>query len=120
MKKINERKKIIFYNIISLCYLYAIIAFAYSLIYMVAELSGLGKLYDRNGEDNLSLLGFLFKHIYFSFITLTSVAYGDIEPLGLSRFFSVSQALIGYILPYVIILKNVIYSPKFLKNKSLD
>ena len=114
MKNISKRQKIILYNIINLCYLYAIVAFAYAFIYMVVDLIGLGELYDRTSEEsNINFLQFLFRHIYFSFVTLTLVGFGDIHPLGLSRLFSISQALLGYILPYAIVLNTIIYSPKF-------
>lgn len=121
MKDIPKSRKIIIYNIISLCYLYAIIAFAFALIYMIIDLAGLGGLYDNNEtENNLNLIEILFIHIYFSFTTLTLLGYGDIQPFGLTRFFCIFQALIGYILPYVIVLKTIIFSPKFLRAINLD
>jgi potassium channel LctB len=42
------------------------------------------------------------KTIYFSAITLLSVGYGDITPIGWSRMVAILEALVGYLLPAVI------------------
>ncbi|WLR42693.1 potassium channel family protein [Bacillus carboniphilus] len=39
--------------------------------------------------------------IYFSAVTLFSVGYGDITPVGIGRLLAVVQALIGYLLPTI-------------------
>jgi potassium channel LctB len=37
--------------------------------------------------------------IYFSGVTLMTVGYGDITPIGIGKFIALMEAMIGYILP---------------------
>lgn len=41
----------------------------------------------------------IFSHLYFSGVTLLSVGYGDLVPVGSARFFALIQAAIGFLLP---------------------
>ncbi|MFC4403035.1 potassium channel family protein [Gracilibacillus xinjiangensis] len=43
--------------------------------------------------------------LYFSGVTLLSIGYGDIVPVGSARFFSLIQAAIGLLLPTAYFLK---------------
>ncbi len=45
--------------------------------------------------------------IYFSFVTETTVGYGDIKPVGLSRFIACFQILAGYLIGGVAVAKLV-------------
>ena len=56
-------------------------------------------------EDNLSVAGNL---IYFSFVTLTSVGYGDIVPLHpLARSLANIEAIIGQLYPATLLARLV-------------
>lgn len=54
-----------------------------------------------------SKLTHLFMSFYFSGVTLLTIGYGDIIPVGIGRFIAIIQALIGYILPTTFVLKLV-------------
>ncbi|MGE8207578.1 potassium channel family protein [Heyndrickxia sp. NPDC080065] len=46
--------------------------------------------------------------MYLSAITLFSVGYGDIVPIGIGRILVVVEALIGYTIPAAFVVKSVI------------
>jgi potassium channel LctB len=46
--------------------------------------------------------------MYFSAITLLSVGYGDITPIGIGRWLAVVEALLGYTMPMAFVVKTVI------------
>ncbi|WP_100398151.1 potassium channel family protein [Bacillus sp. FJAT-44742] len=43
--------------------------------------------------------------LYFSGVTILSVGYGDLVPVGSARFFALMQAALGFLLPTIIFLK---------------
>src|SRR5699024_5425905 len=49
----------------------------------------------------------LYRSFYFSGVTMLTIGYGDIIPIGIGRFIAVTQALIGYLLPTTFVLKLV-------------
>ena len=49
--------------------------------------------------------------LYFSVVTFTSLGYGDISPLGISRFFAASEALLGV---FMISLFVVVFTRKMI------
>ncbi|MDM5197573.1 potassium channel family protein [Fictibacillus enclensis] len=46
--------------------------------------------------------------MYFSSMTMLSVGYGDLTPMGFGRWLSILEALIGYLLPAAFVLNSVI------------
>lgn len=114
-----KRKTVIFYNIIILFNLYFIIAAAFSVIYMVLEYAGLGFIADHysSAVHQKQFIDIITRSLYFSFITLFAVGYGDMTPFGLSKAVSMIQAFVGFILPYAIILNYVIFTPKYIRRK---
>ncbi|WP_417897968.1 potassium channel family protein [Bacillus haimaensis] len=49
--------------------------------------------------------GDFFTYLYFSGVTILSVGYGDVVPVGSARFFSLIQASIGLLLPTAYFMK---------------
>lgn len=64
-------------------------------------------LFDSNQAEELSVKVGWWQSIYFSGVTMLTIGYGDIAPLGIGRFFAVLQALIGFVLPTAFVLKVV-------------
>jgi hypothetical protein len=98
--------KINFHRVIGAVLLYLNIGVFFVALYGFAALlvhnafTGLGPL-----EDNLTLAGNL---IYFSFVTLTSVGYGDIVPLHpVVRGISNVEAIIGQLYPATLLARLV-------------
>ncbi|WP_062353217.1 ion channel [Bacillus kwashiorkori] len=87
---------------------YSTIFIGFGMIYFIIIDSGFGQFYE-NGE----LLSGSFFHklkvcFYFSGITLFSIGYGDISPLGLARGVAVIEGLIGYTIPAAFVVRTVI------------
>lgn len=98
-----RRRAIVAGDILVVFTTYITIAITFGLIFTILSIF--------NGEPAFSgisthdpALDFYFKHIYFSFITIATVGYGDIVPLStLARFFSIIEVLIGMLLTNVIL-----------------
>lgn len=115
-----NRKTIIIYNIIILFNLYFIISAAFSIIYIILDYANLGFIVDHYSSVNHQeqFKDIISRSLYFSYITMFAVGYGDMTPFGLSKAVSIIQASVGHILPYVIMLNYIIYKPsKFLRKK---
>ena len=94
---IVNRKTIVFYNVIILFNLYFIIAAAFSVIYIVLDYAELGYILDHYSSiaHQKQFIDVVTRSLYFSFITLFAVGYGDMTPFGLSKAVSMIQAFVG-------------------------
>ncbi|WP_312702201.1 ion channel [Sedimentibacter sp.] len=115
-----NRKNIVIYNVLILFNLYFFIAVCFSVIYIVLTMLKLGHIVDHyaSAAHQNQFIDLVSRSLYFSYITLFAVGYGDMTPLGLSKAVSMIQAFVGFILPYAIMLKYLIYKPRFLKHHS--
>jgi hypothetical protein len=76
--------------------------------YWLIDLSGSIGLVET-GARVRSNLGGLLTAIYFSFITATSVGYGDVLPVGATRILAVTEAVAGLLIFGLLIAKFVSY-----------
>ncbi|AIE59161.1 ion channel [Bacillus methanolicus] len=99
-------------NFLFLAFLYATIMIGFGLIYILFEFNGNAVIL----ENGRILQGDFFKKletsIYFSTITLFSVGYGDIVPVGIGRTVVVLEALVGYTIPAAFVAKAVLDGEK--------
>ncbi|WP_409304415.1 potassium channel family protein [Peribacillus sp. SCS-155] len=88
--------------------LYGTILIGFSLLYLLFEL----KQYSVILDNGMRIQGGFFKQLetafYFSAMTMFSVGYGDVSPIGIGRIIAIVQAFIGYTLPAAFILRTVI------------
>lgn len=112
-----NRKTIVIYNIIILFNLYFLIAAAFSLVYIILDYADIGFIVDHysSGDHQDQIIDIITRSLYFSFITLFAVGYGDMTPFGFAKAVSMIEAFVGFILPYAIILNYIIYWPKLNK-----
>ena len=88
----------------ALLIIYIILMFGYGMIYFILSIEGIVLV--ENGElRQVSIIGSIIHSVYFSGVTLLSVGYGDITPVGIGRFIALTQALIGYILPAAFVVR---------------
>ena len=89
----------------SLFLIYWTMIIGFTLIYFVL---GRGFVFHNNVHyASLSLLEQLYECFYFSGVTMLTIGYGDLAPVGLGRILALVQALIGFILPTAFVMQFV-------------
>ncbi|WP_134703414.1 ion channel [Ammoniphilus sp. YIM 78166] len=114
----GQKGKIIFSNLVVISLIYVLVAFFFSIAYMILDYYELGPIIDHNSSANHQQqpLDRFTRSLYFSFITLYSVGYGDVTPFGLSKAVAILEATIGYLLPPAIIIRYLIFTPKSIQD----
>ncbi|MFD1360711.1 potassium channel family protein [Lentibacillus salinarum] len=93
----------IFYTLLII---YLVVIIGFGLVYFVLSMSHVLLVENSELRDE-SIVGSLMRSIYFSGVTLLTIGYGDITPIGIGRLIALVQALIGYVLPAAFVLKLV-------------
>ncbi|MFS0645965.1 ion channel [Siminovitchia sp. 179-K 8D1 HS] len=102
-------KEVSFENFVFLAITYAVIMIGFGMLYLLLELKGYhifndvaassapGPFYSRLGTA-----------IYLSAVTLFSVGFGDVAPVGMGRFLAIIEALLGYTIPAAFVVRTFI------------
>ncbi|MGL5174830.1 MAG: potassium channel family protein [Cetobacterium sp.] len=100
---LRRRRRVVASDVIVVITTYITIAISFGLLFTILTLFSDKPVF--NGIDrSLGAFQFYFKHIYFSFITITTIGYGDVYPLtALSQFLVVVEIITGLILTNVIL-----------------
>lgn len=93
----------IFYTLLII---YSIVITGFALIYFILSFQGI-ILVEYGESTEVSVIGRLIHSFYFSGVTLLTIGYGDIIPIGIGRFIALLEALIGYVLPTAFVLRLV-------------
>ncbi|MCZ0702873.1 potassium channel LctB [Natronobacillus azotifigens] len=93
----------------SLVVVYFTVIVAFGMLYFILSLHEV-ILVQSNTETRAqqSFLSLLIDCLYFSGVTLMTVGYGDIIPVGWGRLLALTQAMIGYLLPTAFFLKIIL------------
>lgn len=90
----------------ALLIIYSIVIIGFGMIYFLLSFRGI--LLVEYGElRQVNVLGSIIHSIYFSGVTILTIGYGDITPIGIGRFIALVEALIGYVLPTAFVLRLV-------------
>ncbi|MEH7351121.1 potassium channel family protein [Gottfriedia acidiceleris] len=92
-------------NYILLFLIYGTVLIGFSAVYFVLERGPHPILIEHSipiEGTNYHIMGLC---LYFSAITLLSVGYGDIVPVGIGRWVAMVEALIGYTMPAAFVLQ---------------
>lgn len=73
------------------------ISFGFAVLYYALSLEA--PVLRLNDEDGRESDGGFLEYLYFSGVTILSIGYGDLVPVGPARFFAILQAGIGLLLP---------------------
>ena len=95
----SGRKKFSLEDMLWLGNLYATILVGFALIYLLYELQNHSVILDMGNRLDGTFYEQLKTSFYFSAMTMFSVGYGDIAPIGMGRMIATIQAFIGYTLP---------------------
>lgn len=105
-KKIKG-KQVSLENFITLALVYLTVMAGFGLLYYLLDLKGMWVMSDESMLPGTSSYERMSTSMYFSAITLFSVGYGDISPLGWGRMIAVLEALIGYTIPAAFVTRAV-------------
>lgn len=90
----------------ALLVIYCIVIIGFGLIYFIISFQTRA-LIEYGQMDPVNIFGSLVHSLYFSGVTLLTIGYGDITPVGIARLIAVVEALIGYILPAAFVLRMI-------------
>ena len=86
--------------------IYSIVITGFALIYFILSFQGI-VLVEHGELQQVNLVGSLIHSFYFSGVTLLTIGYGDIIPVGIGRLIALVEALLGYVLPTAFVLRLV-------------
>lgn len=101
-------KKVSLENFLFISSIYATVMIGFGLMYIILEINGYPVLDDDYIPSENTFLSRLETGLYFSAVTLFSVGYGDIAPVGIGRIIAVTEALIGYTIPAAFVARTVL------------
>lgn len=90
----------------ALLIIYSIVIIGFGMIYFFLSFGGV-ILVEYGELRQVNVLGSIIHSIYFSGVTILTIGYGDITPIGIGRFIALIEALIGYVLPTAFVLRLV-------------
>lgn len=102
----NQKVWIAYDIFYALLIIYITVIIGFSFLYYILSFYDV-VLYEVNIEKNKSLFDVWWRSFYFSGVTMLTIGYGDVIPLGIGRLFALLQALIGFVLPTTFVLKVV-------------
>jgi potassium channel LctB len=100
-------KMLSFENFLVLAVVYTTITLGFALIFLLFDMQGNPIVRDGFITEGDGFWMRLESSFYFSAMTLFSVGYGDIYPMGIGRMIAVFEALIGYTIPAAFVAKAV-------------
>lgn len=104
-----KEKWVSFENFMYLFFVYITIMIGFGLIYALFQLNGIRVYIDsRQMASSLTFFDYLQSSIYFSGVTLFSVGFGDLIPIGWGRVLVLVEALIGYTIPAAFVARAVL------------
>ncbi|WLD93991.1 potassium channel family protein [Alkalihalobacillus sp. AL-G] len=93
-------------DLASLFIVYSIIILGFGTIYLSMLLNDIPVLMEGGFPLRGDYIELAESVSYFSAVTLLSVGYGDITPVGIGRWISIFEALVGYLLPAAFVLST--------------
>jgi potassium channel LctB len=104
----KRNQYISFENIMLLFFVYITVLLGFGMLYTSFIMLGAQILLEGETYIDGDFFTVLENSMYFSAITLFSVGYGDITPVGVGRWLSIIEALLGYIMPTAFVVRSVV------------
>lgn len=100
-------KQVSFENFLFLCCTYTILMIGFALLYLMLEFRGLA-VFGGTHLHQENIVERFIQALYFSGVTLFSVGFGDVVPLGIARLLVIIEAMIGYTIPAAFVVRSYI------------
>lgn len=102
-------KEVSFENFVFLAMTYAVIMLGFGMLYLLLDLKGYHILKDAAASSGSgAFFSRLGTSIYLSAVTLFSVGFGDVAPVGIGRLLVIIEALLGYTIPAAFVVRTYI------------
>ncbi len=88
--------------------LYGTICIGFALLYLLFEVQDTSVILDHGLQVSGDFYMKLETTFYFSAMTMFSVGYGELIPVGAGRIIATIQAFVGYTLPAAFVIRTVI------------
>ncbi|EMT44722.1 MULTISPECIES: potassium channel family protein [Anoxybacillus] len=104
----TKRSVISVKNFIAIIFVYSTTMIGFALVYTILHINGHVVMMENGKNIEAShFLQYVETSLYFSAVTLLSVGYGDIVPIGIGRWIAMVEALLGYALPAAFVVRIV-------------
>src|SRR5690606_11191789 len=101
-------KQVSFENFVFLGCTYAVIMIGFGLLFLLLELKGMPIIVDTIATQEKEWNERLVTSLYLSAVTLFSVGFGDVVPVGVGRLLVMLEALLGYTIPAAFVVRSFI------------
>ncbi|MGM0838624.1 potassium channel family protein [Bacillus haimaensis] len=96
-------------TLLLLLLIYFTLLISFGLLYTVLHIEGIPVLVE-NGVELTGNYFTIFTHsVYFSAVTILTVGYGDVTPIGIGRVIAMAEALIGFVMPAAFVVRVVLH-----------
>ncbi|MFE7064153.1 potassium channel family protein [Sutcliffiella sp. NPDC057660] len=96
-------------TLLLLLLIYFTLLISFGLLYTVLHIEGIPVLVE-NGIELTGNYFTIFTHsVYFSAVTILTVGYGDVTPIGIGRVIAMAEALIGFVMPAAFVVRVVLH-----------
>ncbi|EPZ37257.1 potassium channel family protein [Anoxybacillus ayderensis] len=104
----TKRSVISIKNFIAILFVYSTTMIGFALVYTILHINGHVVMMENGKNIEASnFLQYVETSLYFSAVTLLSVGYGDVVPIGIGRWIAMVEALLGYALPAAFVVRTV-------------
>ncbi|WP_082234822.1 ion channel [Halobacillus massiliensis] len=90
---------------ITLVLLYTVVMIGFGLIFATLSMQGIEVFARTLYHESSTWFQEVERGIYFSGVTLFTVGYGDMMPIGIGRWIALAEAVIGYTIPAALVAK---------------
>ncbi|VEF48862.1 Ion transport 2 domain-containing protein [Bacillus freudenreichii] len=103
-------KEVSFENFVFLGLTYVVIMIGFGILYLLLDMKGFHVFNDVEADmaAGRSFFSNLGTSIYLSAVTLFSVGFGDVAPIGIGRMLAIIEALLGYTIPAAFVVRTFI------------
>ncbi|MBM7619583.1 potassium channel LctB [Bacillus tianshenii] len=96
-------------TLLLLLLIYFTLLISFGLLYTVLHIEGIPVLVENGVEITGNYFNIFTHSVYFSAVTILTVGYGDVTPVGIGRVIAMAEALIGFVMPAAFVVRVVLH-----------